>query len=488
MAYVLAVRRAASIGLLAAAIAAAGAQEAAPPLNIGARRELFADRFLVERLEGGARLTLHRPREESVALQFDQPWEGRFCGYCTVIQDGGKLRLYYRGLPEPGKDGGPNEVTCYAESSDGVRFTRPKLGLFEVRGTRENNVVLAQAAPVTHNFCPFLDDRAGVPPAERFKALGGTRTSGLIAYASADGVRWSKMQEAPVITEGAFDSQNVSFWSEAEGQYLCYLRTFKKIGATGYRWISRATSKDFRTWSKPEEMSFGDAPPEHLYTNQTHPYFRAPHLYVATAARFFPGRQVISAEQARAINVDPNYFRETSDAVLLTTRGGNRYDRTFLEGFVRPEIGLGNWVSRTNYPALNFVLTGPKEMSFYVQQNYGQPTAQLRRYSMRLDGFASVQATYAGGELLTKPFTFKGRRLTLNFATSAAGGIRVEIQSPDGRPLSGYSLSDATEVIGNEISREVHWKGGPDVSALAGKPVRLRFVMKDADVYALQFQ
>ncbi|MGV3723113.1 MAG: hypothetical protein ACO1SX_19610 [Actinomycetota bacterium] len=471
-----------------ALVGASAAQEAASPLEIGSRRELFADRFLIERLEGGARLTLHRPREEAVALEFDQPWEGRFCGYCTVIRDGGKLRLYYRGLPEAGKDGGPNEVTCYAESTDGLRFTRPKLSLFEVRGSRENNIVLANAAPVTHNFSPFLDSRPDVPASERFKALGGTQKSGLIAYGSEDGIRWRKLQDAPVITQGAFDSQNVPFWSPAERQYICYLRTFKRIGNTGYRWISRAVSKDFRTWSTPTEMSFGDAPPEHLYTNQTHPYFRAPHLYVSTAARFFPGRQVISAEQAREINVDPGYFRDTSDAVLLTTRGGERYDRTFLEGFIRPEIGLSNWVSRTNYPALNIVQTGPKEMSLYVQQNYGQPTAHLRRYSLRLDGFASVQSSYGGGELVTKPLTFTGKRLTLNFATSAAGGIRVELQSPDGKPYPGFSLADATEQIGNEISREVSWKGGPDVSALAGKPVRLRFVMKDADLYALQFQ
>jgi hypothetical protein len=464
------------------------AQEAAAPVNIGSRRELFADRFLVDRLEGGARLALHRPREEAVALQFDRPWEGRFCGYCTVIKDGDKYRLYYRGRPVAGKDGDENEVTCYAESTDGVRFSRPTLRLHEVHGTRENNVILANAAPVTHNFSPFLDSRPGVPAAERFKALGGTSPRGLVAYVSADGILWKKLREEPVITEGAFDSQNVAFWSEAEGQYVCYLRTFKRIGNTGYRWISRTTSKDFRTWTKPVEMSFGDAPPEHLYTNQTHPYFRAPHLYISTAARFFPGRQVITAEQAREINVDPGYFRDTSDAVLLTTRGGDRYDRTFLEGFIRPDIGLSNWVSRTNYPALNVVQTGPTEMSLYVQQNYGQPTAHLRRYSLRLDGFASVQAPYGGGELVTRPLTFSGKRLTVNFATSAAGGIRVEIQTPDGKPVPGHTLADATELIGNEISREVTWKGGADVSALAGKPVRLRFVMKDADLYSLQFQ
>ena len=125
-------------------------------------------------------------------------------------------------------------------------------------------------------------------------------------------------------------------------------------------------------------MSFGEAPPEHLYTNQTHPYFRAPHLYVGIAARFMPGRQVLTDEQARAINVDPGYFKDCSDNVLLTSRGGYGYDRTFLEAFIRPGIGPENWTSRTNYPALNVVPTGPGEMSLYVQHRYGQPSHHLQ--------------------------------------------------------------------------------------------------------------
>ncbi len=145
-------------------------------------------------------------------------------------------------------------------------------------------------------------------------------------------------------------------------------------------------------------------------------------------------------------------------------------------------------MSRTNYPALNVVQTGPNEMSLYVNQNYGQPTSHLRRYSLRLDGFSAAVAPYAGGELLTKPLTFTGKELALNFATSAAGGIRVEVQDASGKPLSGFALGDAVETIGNEIERVVRWKSGSDVSSLAGKPIRLRFVMRDARLYALQFR
>jgi hypothetical protein len=464
-----------------------GASTQAPddgtPVALGSRRELFVDRFLIDRLDGDARLTLERPRDEGIVHRFDRPYEGAFSGYATVIHDGPLSRLYYRGLPQAGADGSAAEVTCYAESTDGRRWDRPELGLFEHEGSKANNLVLAGMPPFSHNFCPMLDPRAGVPGDQRYKALAGTGRTGLHAFASGDGLRWRKLGDGPVITQGAFDSQNVPLWSQHEGKYLCYFRVF----VDGIRRIARTTSEDFLRWTGPELMSYGDRPAEHLYTNQTSPYFRAPHLYIGIAARFMPGRRVISADQAGAIGVDPGYFNDCADAVMITTRGGDRYDRTFMEGFLVPGIGPENWVSRTNYPALNVVPTGPTEMSVYANQNYGQPTAHLRRYSMRLDGFAKLQAGYDGGELISKPLTFDGRRLELNFETSAAGGIRVEIQEPDGTPIPGYSLDESAETIGNEIGRVVSWKGGEGVGPLAGRPVRLRFVLKDASVYAFQF-
>jgi hypothetical protein len=396
-------------------------------------------------------------------------------------------------MPADVVEGTAGEVTCVAESNDGLRWTKPKLGLFEVRGTKENNVVLAGDPPFSHNFSPFLDTRPACPSDQRYKALAGISKSGLVAFASGDGLRWRKLREAAVIPEKApfkfswmFDSQNVAFWSEAEKKYVCYFRVWE-----GVRRIARTESSDFVNWSDPVLMSqmtdSQPSPTEELYTNQTDPYFRAPHLYVAVAARFVPGRQAISDEDAKALKLAKGFEKDVSDAVLMSTRGGSVYDRTFLSSFIRPGIGARNWVSRNNYPALGIVQTSPTEMSLYVNQDYAQPTAHLKRYSLRLDGFASVQAPYAGGELLTKPLKFAGDRLELNFSTSAAGSIRVEIQDAAGQPISGFAAGDCVESVGNEIERVIHWKRGADVSRLAGKTIQLRFVMKDADLYALRF-
>jgi len=127
-------------------------------------------------------------------------------------------------------------------------------------------------------------------------------------------------------------------------------------------------------------------------------------------------------------------------------------------------------------------------MSIYKQAHYAQDSAHVIRYTLRTDGFVSVNAPHSGGEMRTRPLSFSGREMILNFATSAVGSVRVEIQDAAGAPIPGFALADAREELGDSIERTVHWKQGSDVSALAGKPVRLRFVLKDCDLYSIRFR
>lgn len=473
---------------------ASGQKPKTQPIEIGERLELFVDHFLIDELRN-AELKLHAPRAAESALVFDKSWEGKFCGYTTVIKDDNLFRMYYRGLPTAGKDGTDAEVTCYAESRDGIHWKKPDLGIYEIHGTRDNNVVLSGQTPASHNFSPFLDTNPNAPKQQRYKALGGTQTSGLLAFVSADGLRWQRLQKGPVFTKGVFDSQNVSFYSESEQQYVCYFRTWTQGNYDGFRSVSRTTSKDFVHWTDPVSMTFGDTPPEHLYTNQTTPYFRAPHIYFGIAARFMPGRRVLSEGDAKRIGVDARYFGDCSDTVLLTSRGSNRYDRTFMESFVRPGLGLENWVSRTNYPALGIVATNGNELSIYLQKNYGQPTSYLQRFTLRTDGFASVHAGYEQGELQTKPLVLPpvensatNLQLCMNCSTSAAGSIGVELQDTKGNTIPGFSLDECVPVIGDRIQRPVSWKDSKSLTKLAGQTIRIRFVLSDADLYAMQFK
>ncbi len=201
------------------------------------------------------------------------------------------------------------------------------------------------------------------------------------------------------------------------------------------------------------------------------------------------GRQALTEQQAREAGILEGAETDCSETVLMTTRGnGTRYDITFREGFIRPGLGARHWKTLTTYALRGVVPTGKDQISMYVTRAAGTDSWHIRRYTLRVDGFASVNAPYDGGEMVTRLLTFSGRELLLNYSASAAGNVRVEIQGPSGDAIPGYSLEDAQEIVGDEIERLVAWKAGSDVSALAGKPVRLRFVMKDADLYSLRFR
>ena len=479
----------------------AAAATGTDPIAIESRRELFVDNTLIDQLDG-TRLMLQRPVPAGAAIQYDSPWEDELCFYTTILKDGHTYRMYYRGLY--------GEQTCYAESPDGIQWTKPDLGLVKVNGSSANNIILVGA----RSFCPFIDDRPGVPKSARYKANIADRDhedGGLYGYVSADGIHWKKMEHTVLVgmkSPSDFDAQNVMFWSEAENCYVVYARHLEG----GRRATMRATSQDFLHWTPTTLMTYSDTqsttPSAHLYTNQTTPYFRAPHIYISLPGRIFfnhlksvvreddkkiAGTRTISEELRTLYKEKVSHeiqggIGDYSDGVLLVTRAGTtHYDFTFRESFIRPGIGLENWVTRTNYPACGVVPTGPHEMSLYVQRHYGQKTGYLQRMTLRLDGFASVHAPFDGGEMLTKPFTFSGNRLEINYSTSAAGSVSVEIQQPDHTPIPGFTLQECVKLMGDQISQTVSWQAGSKLSSLAGGPIRLRFVMKDADLFSLRF-
>ena len=458
----------------------------ATPVEIGSRRELFVDDLIIGELSG-TRLRLHQPHRLR-----RMPYRP-FGHYATVLQDEDRLRLYYRGDKKPGahwRNGWgayhEGEVTLYAESSDkGLTWKEPDLGIYEIPEMPKGNVVMQvtdKTFLVTHNFTPFIDGRLGVPDSERYKALGGGRypqenwgnwrtegerqalrdkygPGGLKAFASPDGIHWNLMQETPVISEdkGSFDSQNGAFWSNAEQKYVCYFRWFDK----GRRAIRRSTSDDFLNWSEPVDMQANE-PREHLYTSCTQPYFRAPHIYIALPTRF----------QASAGAI-------TDIALMATRPGSDRYHRHFKEAFIRPGLGARGWGNRANYITLGIVQTSPNEMSMFM---YGGA-----QYVMRLDGFISVNAGYEQGEFTTKPLVFSGSELEINYSTAGAGEIRVELQDADGKEIPGFTIGDCDPIKGDAISEIVSWKTVSDVSQIAGKTIRLRFKMREADLYSLKF-
>jgi hypothetical protein len=443
--------------------------QAAEPISIGSRLELFVDDALVEHRRGDVDFYLHKPVPREVVLVTDQPWEGNTSAYYTVFRDGDLYRMYYRGshFDTEKRRAAHRELACYAESDDGIHWRKPELGLFEFEGSKANNIVWDGLG--THNFTPFKDLNPDCPAEARYKALArssGGAPRGLVAFQSADAIHWSLIREQPVITEGAFDSQNLAFWDSQRGEYRAYWRIFKD----GVRDIRAASSDDFLQWSPWSDLEYGDAPREHLYTNAVLPYERAPHIYLGFPTRFLPGTQ----------QVEP---------ILMTSRDGQHW-RRWPEALIpldAPDQRDGN---RSNYMAWGLVqLPGDaRHYSVYASEAYYTGAdSRLRRFTYRMDGFVSLRAGLPGGEVVTRPLCFQGNRLVLNFAASEGGSVQVEIQDVDGNPVEGFGLADARPLRGDEIEQTVGWTTGAEVSTLSGQVVRLRLVLRNADLYSFRF-
>ncbi|MBT3272201.1 MAG: hypothetical protein HN368_03525 [Spirochaetales bacterium] len=494
--------------------------------NLGSKRELFVDPWLIDILEGSALHRLHEPIPRNIIFRTDAAWEGNRGGYSTIFEDNGLFRMYYFNhqseiIEEPPgtfrEELEPLRI-AYAESNDGISWLKPELGLFEHNGSKKNNYVWMGVGPShtgTHGFAPFKDTNSNAAPDEQYKALGTLygqgAEPGLYSMYSPDGFHWQLSQESPVMTCGKFDSQNLAFWDTETRRYCSYVRNFHKGKQDnevadnrdmGIRDIRVCYSDDFIKWSEPEMLTYTGSADEALYTNQVTPYYRAPHIKLGFPARYVERDWTKSIELLPGLEnrklqsaVSPRYGTVVTDTRFMASRDGSSFYK-WPQVFLRPGPQLdGNWTYGDNYQCWGLIETpsdiegAPPELSFIASENYrpGTPTV-FRRYSLRVDGFASVWANTFGGVLVTKPLTFSGSELFINFSASASGRIRVGIEHPDGRAIDGFRLVDNVESIGDDLDRQVYWKGGRNPGEFAGSPVRLRFDIKDADLFALQFR
>lgn len=468
-------------------------------LDIGHRRELLTDSFILDEARTTARETLHHPVRQECIMTNDAPWEADGWVYYTVLQDGGLFRMYYLCMPmynrEHTKHDPPFHHICYAESRDGVNWIKPNLGLCKYEGSSSNNIIVI--TDTMDAFHVFIDGNPSCPTEERYKAVYTKPGHLLWCMTSADGVHF---QEGWQLTDqGAFDSHNTAFWDGERGVYVCYSRDFHTgEDGTRIRDIRRMESKDFKNWSPSERITYIDSPYDfHMYTNGIQPYFRAPHLYVAFPARYTERTawtrnydRLCGAEKRRwRMQFHPRYGLATTDGLFMTSRDGKAF-RRWNEAFLRPgPESEKRWVYGDGYAAYGMLVTGTNvpdedpELSFYATANdWSDTPVQVFRYTLRVDGFVSRGADYAGGLVVTKPFVFDGDVLSINFATSAAGSLRVSIEDENGQPIEGF---DSGELFGDSIDRQVDFDRS--VTTLKGRPVCLSFELKDADLYSFKF-
>ena len=483
------------------------AKRTSEAINIGSRRELFVDQYLIERLDD-VRLELHRPTRREVVFRTDAAWEGNGSAYQSIFRDGDLFRMYYRGGHHVAskayeKEKNSWETLCLAESRDGIHWTRPELDIVEFKGSTKNNLILdadmvSQIGGSPAHTAVFKDMNPDCSDDERYKiVIVGSKPRGLYLLVSADGVHFQLKSPHPFTTKGAFDSQNLMFWDSVGKVYREYHRQFEQ----GVRGIMTAESPDPSSFPEPRWLEYPDAAEQALYTNQIQPYYRAPHIFMGFPMRYndrgwSPSMEQLPGIEERKYRAEqhPRYGTTVTDAAFMTSRDGVTFSR-WGEAFIRPGPATEDtWVYGDNFIFWGMLQTksdlagAPDDISLYATEGYWQGNStSVRRYTLRQDGFVSAWAGGKGGSLLTKPLVFDGTRLELNFATSAVGSVRVELQDTEGKPVEGFALADCPEIFGDTIARTVAWKDTPDLSALSGKPVRLRFDFQDADIYSFQF-
>lgn len=504
-------------------------RDAAIPLEIGNRRQVFVDRtFLVQ--SEGVELWVHPPRKTSeLTIKPEHEWEkGGIGPYSSVMKIGPMYHMWYHAMDSTewstAKEGG---AMCLARSNDGIHWEKPDLGLTEYAGSKQNNIVIGHGAAGMKigqdGAMVFFDPTAPEDQRLRLVSHFGDLGAGIHIFSSADGIHWSPTHKAiltarPEPRGHHLDSQNVIFWDDRLHKYVAYVRkNLSEKGSQG-RAVARAESDKLGDFPAVQDMPVVLAPDRSdaflggtsvvdYYTSEAIKYPWADNAYYMFPQVYFH----YIPDQMREFPKDVPTNAGPLDTQFASSRDGIHWERFGR----RPFLSLGmrgefDWASARMIYGVVPDVAGREMYMYYRASDWlhgwdrdernkkllteaglgaSRNIAVISRVVIRRDGFVSVRAPLTGGEFTTPLMVFKGARLVLNVDTSATGIGRVEIRDEAGEPIDGYRLTDCDLIhTANEINRTVTWHGHSDVQRLAGKPVRLRFALRNADLYAFQFQ
>jgi len=470
----------------------------AAPLAVGNQKQLLFDDRFIEASRGVA-LHMNPPQKLGAVLRPEKPWEDKSFGFCaSVLEDGGTFKLFYETWSTKGT------FVCLATSTDGAHWERPSLGLIEVGGSKDNNIVWrADGESVV-----FLDPHG--KPEERFKMIAmqhwpDPKQGGLYCNTSPDGLHW---KAGPRVLDLGPDTANQAAWDGQRGKYVAYVRKWdpnRKVGRIEMDDImqpwpyTKLDDQAYFIWGK-ESIAVPSREMPTAFGYDEHDPMVSDHYNPAVVEYPWAANAYFSFPAAYMHFPEPPVGKYGNDGLLdiqlAVSRDGVEFHRPQRGPYIA--LGLpGEPDSASNYMAVGMVRKGS-----YLYQLYGGyavthglpeaeqklPIGSLCAVRQRLDGFISVDAPWEGGEFLTPPLTFTGKRLVLNLDTSAMGVCQVGLLDAAGEPLAGFGADECDELRGNSTAMPVTWGGKSDLSGLAGKAVRLHVVMRSAKLYAFQFE
>ncbi|WP_236973690.1 hypothetical protein [Membranihabitans maritimus] len=473
-------------------------------VNIGKSKQLFIDDALID-FSNDVDFEMHSPYSGGEELLIaDLPFEkgGYVYLYSSVLKDkeSDKVKIWYDFF-RPKSEDNPydhDRHIGYAESNDGIYFVKPSLGLHSIDGSKKNNVVIPG---MIGGSSVWQDPKAS--PENRYKTQAKVYPSGkFYMHSSPDGIHWNLYSD--IDPRGPHDTQTIIFWDESLQEYLFYGRYFLENNGIRQRGVRRAImSNNFSDIKNTGLAILPDIQDKSKYSDvqergNTVDYYGATvfiyeDVYIMLAQSFWhwnPNTEYQGTEEPGMRDIRLAVSRNSIDF----KRVGER------RPFMSPGP-LGRFDSKQIWAMPNPIIMGDEIWIYYCGVNWdragrvdpyaegGKKEAAISRAILRLDGFVSLNASYNGkGEVVTKPIIFSGNSLELNADTGAGGSIRVEILDNDGNIISGFTKEECDWVVGNSVRHLVNWNSKEDLEDLNGQPIRLRFLMRDCELYSFQFK
>jgi len=448
------------------------------PVVLGSRKHVFIDDVMIER-KINVCLTVNPPGNYvSTNVKIKSSWDTPFFdhdGKIWMVPKGGYAR-----------DVGRNPLVC---SEDGINFIKPDLGLVEDNGSKNNNLIITNM-PSWGRF--FKDTNPNANPEERFKFTAWVAQRGIYLYVSPDGIHWRRNETCmlPLVSGGGCET----FWDDQRGVYVNLIKRDGSYSTGEYPAYGRGATL-FETREVAKAWLF-KAVPNPYYEGWAFPAVTGEGITVFGPDIFDADKGQVFRTRAMKYPWAPDtylaFLVRNARIELGVSRDGinwHIYDKDSDSPYVPREIG--GWIQD------GLVLRGD-EIWHYINR----AGKNVARISQRLDGFVSLDAGDETGTIITRPFVFKGNKLTLNVDASK-GSVKVAILNLPGRELTGYntgltdspkrdvrcySIEHCDSITTDSVRQVVTWKDDFDLGSLEGHVVRLRFEMQNAKLYAFEFK
>jgi len=477
------------------------------PLDIGLGKQLLVDDHVIAHRQNVARglgeVTKHNGGQP--ALVRDRPWEDDgVCFYGSVVHDGRKFQMWYCPWAH---------TTAYAESKDGVHWTKPSLGLFHFTPEKAAKLHFSPPADrkVTYRgkdnnilghfgdgFTCFIDPHE-TDPKHRYKAAHShVNTARACLSYSADGIHWKPYNNGEPVTGRAADTSNQILWDEGAKVYRLFTRQdFGTGGGSGEIRGSRSMANpDVRAnptgWTPVRAWRFDRQGPDEHKRRQI--YSLNDWIYEGVHFALMSVYEHPDAPPMKLTGMDyhKRHERDVMTFYIGTSRDGDSWDLTWVyagKEFV-PRGPDGSYDKDMVVPSSNIVTFQDKHWIYYAgyrERHWHAPRKPvILLATLPLDRFVCLEAKGKPGSVTTKPFKLVGNVLLVN-VEAPAGWLAVEVLDEAGKPIPGYSRTESVALVGADGIRErPRWKKHPDLSALVGRVVCLRFYLSDARLYAFQ--